>query len=97
MRSPRSTSGEEVIPRLRLAAVAPPVLARVGLLYLIVGVGLYRRKPRQELVVAAGQGLPRVVELHSSQASSRGGPVSPLGTDVAGDPLVSGARPGLGG
>jgi hypothetical protein len=41
-----------------LAADAPPALAGVGLLDLVVEVSPYRRVPRQELVAAAGKRFP---------------------------------------
>ena len=51
-----------MVPRLWLSAVAPPSLARAGLVYLAAEVGPYRSVPRLELV-AAGEGLSRTAEL----------------------------------
>ena len=47
------------------------------------------------MVIAASHLLPRATELLSSEASSRGGSVAPLGPHVAGDPLARGAGPRL--
>ena len=81
---------------MRLAAAAPPAFARVCLVYLAMEVRSNRCVPRQELAITAGQRLLRASEL-LSEASPRRGPVSPFGSDMARDPLISAVRPGLGG
>ena len=62
--SPWSDGGDEYTK----TKVAPPTLACVSLVDLVAEVGLYRRMSRQELAVAAGQGLPCAPELLSLEA-----------------------------
>ena len=82
LRGPRPTSGEDMVSRLRLAAVTQPALACVGFLYLVVEVGPNRRLPREEPVIATGQ------------TSSCGGVASSVGLSPAGACTVT--RPGNG-
>ena len=67
---PRSATREEVVARLPLATVAPPVLIRMDL---VVEIGPYRCVARLELVVAVIHRLSRATELLMPETLSRGG------------------------
>ena len=85
-----------MVSRLGLSAGAPPALVRICHPK-PQPVGARRRVPRQELVVAAGEGLPHSSELGSSEAAPRRGPISSLGPNVLRDPLRRPPGPCLGG